>query len=102
MDLITYALCKGNNGGGSGGGVLVVTDTEGTLDKTWQEIHDADFAVVKIPYENVEEHTSGVEISTISVVFADSAYGDTIYIVELQGGSDYTADAANGYPVREV
>lgn len=37
-----------NNGGGSGGGVLVVHDVEGTLDKTWQEIKDADFAVVKI------------------------------------------------------
>ena len=26
---------------GSGGGVLVVTATNGTLNKTWQEIHDA-------------------------------------------------------------
>lgn len=31
----------GSGGGGSGGGVLVVTNTNGTLDKTWQEIHDA-------------------------------------------------------------
>lgn len=31
----------GSGGGSSGGGVLVVHDVEGTLDKTWQEIHDA-------------------------------------------------------------
>ena len=31
----------GGGGGSSGGGVLVVTDTDGTLDKTWQEIHDS-------------------------------------------------------------
>lgn len=28
-------------GGGGGGGVLVVHSTNGTLDKTWKEIHDA-------------------------------------------------------------
>ena len=33
------------SGGSSGGGVLVVHDVNGTLDKTWQEIADAGFAV---------------------------------------------------------
>lgn len=28
-------------GGGGGSGVLVVTENDGTLDKTWQEIYDA-------------------------------------------------------------
>lgn len=37
---------ENQGGGSSGGGVLIVTDTHGTLDKTWQEIHDAPFAVV--------------------------------------------------------
>lgn len=32
----------------SGGGVLVVTDTAGTLDKTWQEIHDAEAAIISL------------------------------------------------------
>ena len=31
----------GGGGGGGGGGVLVVHSTNGTLDKTWKEIHDA-------------------------------------------------------------
>lgn len=30
-----------SGGGGTGGGVLVVTDTDGTLDKTFKEINDA-------------------------------------------------------------
>lgn len=34
-------------GGGSGGGVLVVTDTNGTLDKTWAEIDAADCVVIR-------------------------------------------------------
>lgn len=46
-DTITSAkLNKLENGlaeasGGGGGGVLVVHSTNGTLDKTWKEIHDA-------------------------------------------------------------
>lgn len=36
----------GQSGGSGTGGVLVVTDTDGTLDKTWQEIHDAGFSVL--------------------------------------------------------
>ena len=40
------------SGGSSGSGVLVVHETVSgtthTLDKTWQEIHDADFVVLKI------------------------------------------------------
>ena len=39
-------IAKGG-GGSSGGGVLVVhQDADGVLDKTWQEIHDAFFAVL--------------------------------------------------------
>lgn len=45
------ALAKGlggSGGGSSGGGVLVVTVTDGTLDKTWQEIHDGGFGVIAV------------------------------------------------------
>ena len=35
----------GSGGGSSGAGVLVVTDTDGTLDKTWKEIDDARKAI---------------------------------------------------------
>ena len=44
--IIALIKSLGGSGGGSGGGVLVVTDTDGTLDKTWQEIHDASFAIL--------------------------------------------------------
>ena len=38
---------SGGGGGSSGGGVLVVHEDEnGTLDKTWQEIHDAAFSIL--------------------------------------------------------
>lgn len=36
------------SGGSSGGGVLVVTETDGTLNKTWQEIHDGGFGVIAV------------------------------------------------------
>ena len=41
-DVVTSAkLNKLEQGVASAGGVLIVTETNGTLDKTWQEIHDA-------------------------------------------------------------
>ena len=101
MDVITYALCKGN-GGGSGGGVLVVNGTwsdDGcTLDKTWQEINDGGFGVVAMtdehvitycPIVNVVEGIEGVGYYTVNVIF----YGDSLDIM------NFTASSASGYPV---
>lgn len=46
MDLMTYALCKGNGGGGGSSNILVITeDSDGILDHTWQEIFDADYVL---------------------------------------------------------
>lgn len=78
-------------GGGSGGGVLVVTDTDGTLDKTWQEIYDAMLtggAVVKI-YDDAR-------------VVVNAYEGRGTYEIALAGagilGKTYVADSASGYP----
>lgn len=76
--------------GGSGGGVLVVTaTTEGnatTLDKTWQEINDADFAVV----------TDGSARKFVANVAYNEKTG--IYTVTDSSNISYTADSASGYP----
>lgn len=75
---------------GVANGILVVgVDTEtGTMDKTWQEIHDADFAIIKgSPEEGL------TVIDYVNVISVDS--GD--YIVQVQG-STFVTDSADGYP----
>ena len=81
--------------GGSGGGVLVVGATiDGntmTLDKTWQQIADADFAILK-------GQTESTHIETLS------GYGtaEGIYWVHFGGPDgalpDFNASSADGYP----
>lgn len=90
---------SGGGGGGSGGGVLVVHvdgDT-GVLDKTWQEIADADFAVMKVGVDSTRivpaVYIEAADESEYVVTFADiSVEGTTTY---YQG----TATSADGYPV---
>lgn len=75
-------------GGGSGGGVLVVTDTDGTLDKTWQEIHDAMLsggAVIQ---------TGETNVYTVITVGA----GHEQYHVTGAGIGQYSTSSASGYP----
>lgn len=87
-----------DGGGGSGGGVLVVHDVDGTLDKTWQEIHDADLAVWKCTVgENWVEpaYVTYIGIPTVGtyeIVFCgyDGA--------ELTP-SVFDTDSPDGYPV---
>ena len=70
----------------SGGGVLVVTDTNGALDKTWQEIYDSlPLAVLDVP--NIHTRT------TFQVARTD-VYG--LHAGELY----YAASSASGYPTR--
>ena len=90
----TIALIKafgGSGGGGSGGGVLVVTDTDGTLNKTWQEIHDADFAVV-----TWEDATDKYTRPVSSLYADDGDYG--VIVSAPTGTTEYLATAASGYP----
>ena len=81
----------------SGGGVLVVNEdtTTRTLDKTWQQIADADFAVVKADDED------GTWTSPVQCV----GFNDTDkYFVESMlssGVSRYLCNTADGYPTLE-
>ncbi len=56
-DLVTSAkLNKIEQGIAAGGGVLVVhTNDEGVLDKTWQEIHDADVCFLSTSNESIKQ-----------------------------------------------
>jgi hypothetical protein len=80
-------------GGGSGGGVLVVTDTDGTLDKTWQEIYDA-FVTGSVRIMAGENDANGV----LSVRLTKGEYR----ISMMNAGSIepfvYVASSASGYP----
>lgn len=77
------------------GGTLVVTDTNGTLDKTWQEIYDADFAVV------VQSALSGKKKYAVTEVLHNR--DNTEFLVNIIGGdpTSYTASSADGYPAAE-
>ena len=106
----------GGSGGSTGGGVLMVhaVEIEGTkaatksqtpsddpdapqvrLDKTWQEIHDADVAFI------YGEHTydDGFTVSTRALVTGTSSNG-VIYDVGSSGDHFY-ASSPNEYPVSE-
>lgn len=78
------------NAGGGGGGVLVVTDTDGTLNKTWQEIHDAGFAVLNYTVNQNSFFTPMFKLASAgylySVFFSES---DPV---------EYVATSADGYP----
>lgn len=94
------ALIKalGGNGGGSGGGVLVVTDTDGTLDKTWQEIHDAPVAVVhrgagdQYTFYKMHDYM-GNKGGNVDFIGVDANMG--------RSSRTYIADSASDYPVME-
>ena len=81
-------------GGGSGGGdVLVVSDTNGTLDKTWQEMHDA--PVVVIYKEN------GMRSFLFSTIVSEITGYSCIFIMLGDDGlvpTIYSAESADGYP----
>lgn len=77
--------------GGSGGGVLVVTNTDGTLDKTWQEIHDAMLsggAVIQANETNVD---------TVLRVYNSKG---TYLVISVDDGM-YAASSASGYPEQQ-
>lgn len=82
-------------GSGSGGGVLVVTDTDGALNKTWQEIHD----VFMTGVVRLTDGGTGQNVTVLSVqndkgeysVTASDGYGNYSHM--------YAALTADGYPV---
>lgn len=93
-------LYKIAQGGGSGGGVLVVTDTDGTLDTTWQEIYDA--AENKIPTALRVVAEDGIDFNWLSAVFNE---GEAVFYVDFgtEGARfvEYSSESASGYPATE-
>lgn len=90
-------------GGGSGGGVLVVTGTVSddtmTLDKTWQEIHDADAVVIYAIINDLKQYYILDSVGTR----VDSISGGTEYIVKAFYCVDslllsFVASSASDYP----
>ena len=85
------AIAKSGGGGGSsGGGALVVHETVSgtthTLDKTWQEVHDAMKSGGAVYYGGDD----GVYVIT-------NTYIDTYYFVACSAG-EWVASSASGYP----
>ena len=81
----------------SGGGVLVVTVTDGTLDKTWQEIYDAAENGIPTALRFIEENN--IIYNWLSSVFKESE--DAFHVdfgAEDVNFEEYTSDSASGYP----
>ena len=88
-DIITSAkLNKLEQGVAGGSGILLVGGTFEGLDKTWQEIFDADLPIACW----VDEETK--EFALILSVYV----ADGVYYVEISNNT-YTTDSADGYPV---
>jgi hypothetical protein len=93
------AFGGGSGGGSSGGGVLVLHEDEnGTLDKTWQEIHDALGAgtLVTVVYVDGNDAFCTIIGATSNV---NNVYG--LYQAGYGPGANdpiYTASSANSYP----
>ena len=73
----------------SGGGVLVVTDTDGTLDKTWQDIFNA-FGSTGAVVALSESHFVVIN----EVVYNTKSQEYEVYLAD----DSYTTETASGYP----
>lgn len=91
--------------GGSGGGPLVVhaipSDDSTTLDKTWQDIKDAD--AVSIIFDNAEENARNFYFCSSVFERAPFDGGDTQYVVKIHDLGDaqimdFIASSESGYP----
>lgn len=88
------SLLFSGGGSSSGSGVLAVSISEqGVMDKTWQEIHDADFAAAKIYFSGEVTGASFMPLQVVHLLDVDDPY--RVYVDE----SRYAAtDSASGYP----
>lgn len=100
------ALFLSKEAPGGGGGVLVVKatftettmETTMTLDKTWQEIHDADvaFVVVTDPWGNLGSKESWLVSSVIEDF--DNRYFVIVTNTEQEDVYECVATSKSGYP----
>lgn len=89
------------SGGGGGGGWLEVTDTEGTLDKTWEEIDGADFAIIRYA-DTGERYSTAIVLETHSYKGTYEVYAvsrASLNYVEPPFYNTYEASSASSYPV---
>ena len=78
--------------------VMVINDTNATLDKTWQEIYDAmaqgKLCVIRKDFGDLE---GGISINTVNSV----ALEETKYMV-VAGNVGFSASSATGYPALDT
>ena len=90
-------------GGGGGGGLIVNSDETGTLDKTWQEIHDAaGEGVVMLIERNIEGNVE-TSMTVYYLVMAGNILGE--YVTAFVSGEElrnFVASSADGYPVIDM
>ena len=80
----------------SGGGVLVLHDVDDTLDKTWQEIHDA-FVAGSV---RIQKGTNIYNVKTVGYSSREGSYG--LACDEYSSLRAYDTDSASGYPTLVV
>lgn len=99
-DTVTAAKLNKLEQGVASGGVLVVNmslnndETIGTLDKTWQEIHDADFPVVRFSYQGRVFWYQVLDVGP-----SDGGYGVTVVMnFRTAATEEFEASTTDGYP----
>lgn len=93
-DLVTSAkLNKLEQGVVNGNGVLVVHwDENGELDRTWQEIYDADLAVLS------SYRDDGKRVYPINGIYVEN---NTYYVSAPMVSHNFSTSAPDDYPTRE-
>lgn len=95
-DVVTSAKLNKIEQGIAGGGVLIVNETDGILDKTWQEIYDAGFSVLLIDFQGTHFNATSYGVGV-----RDGTYSVGYMLYDEQGLCtirNYTCDSASGYP----
>ena len=98
-DTITATKLNHMEDGIADGGALIVhlDETEGALDKTWQQIHDA--VGSRVVFVSITDDDDDVSLELVQevVIGRDNKY----YVMTSKGvsGTEYVADSADGYPV---
>lgn len=100
-DVVTSAKLNKIEQGIADGGVLVVNrDSSGTLDKTWQEILDADVAFVV--YTDGDGNHRREFVSELYILNGAYYMGTVLFIPgELENitTNEYSVESPDGYPV---
>ena len=91
-DLVTSAKLNKLEQGVANNGILVVQEGENeTLDRTWQEIYDAPFAIVIVD-NNYDDFGAKMRIPVEQTVYQPNQYD--VYI----DGDTWTTSTPDGYP----